>query len=198
MSPLRPAAALAIAALLLLAPAVSRAQRTDTTRTDTTRVQGPPLAVRTLSPDTVGGPPVSPRTALLRSLLIPGWGQLSLGRRWAAAIFIGLETGAGIMTIESSRRLDFAERYGQDSILVRYDPPLAPGRPLTPVFRQGTFGGRVAARRQHVEDYVAILAFNHLISAVDAFIAAHLWDLPTQVSIRSVGDGALIAARITW
>jgi hypothetical protein len=159
---------------------------------------GPPIAVRAVSPDTISGPPISPRTALLRSLLVPGWGQLSLGRRWAAAIFIALETGAGVMAIESKQRLDFAERYGQDSILVRYDPPLLPGRPLTPIFREGELGGRVAARRQHLEDYLILMAFNHLIAGVDAFIAAHLWDLPTQVSIRSTGEGAMLAARITW
>lgn len=197
MSRLRPAA-IAIAASLLLAPVASYAQRTDTARADTTRVEGPPLAVRAVSPDTIAGPPISPRTALLRSLLVPGWGQLALGRRWAAAIFIALETGAGVMAIESKQRLDFAERYGQDSILVRYDPPLAPGRPLTPIFREGELGGRVAARRQHLEDYLILMAFNHLIAGVDAFIAAHLWDLPTQVSIRSTGEGAMVAARITW
>jgi hypothetical protein len=43
----------------------------------------------------------------------------------------------------------------------------------------------VEARRTHVEDWVALLIFNHLISGADAFVAAHLWDLPGRVRVSS-------------
>ena len=33
-----------------------------------------------------------------------------------------------------------------------------------------------------IEDWIALLVFNHLVSGADAFVAAHLWDLPAQVS----------------
>jgi hypothetical protein len=58
--------------------------------------------------------------------------------------------------------------------------------------------GRVRARKTHVEDWVALLVFNHLVAAADAFVAAHLWDLPTRVSIRATPAGARVFANIPW
>jgi hypothetical protein len=30
------------------------------------------------------------------------------------------------------------------------------------------------------------------------YVAAHLWDLPTQISVESRRDGTALAARISW
>ena len=43
----------------------------------------------------------------------------------------------------------------------------------------------VRARALHVEDWVAVILFNHLISGADAYVAANLWDLPQHLSMRA-------------
>jgi hypothetical protein len=58
---------------------------------------------------------------------------------------------------------------------------------------------RLKARRLHYEDWIAMLAFTHLFSGADAFVAAHLWDLPEQVEIRRLPGGATgVGARIRF
>ena len=59
-------------------------------------------------------------------------------------------------------------------------------------------GERVAARRTHLEDWLALLVFNHLISGAEAFVSAQLWDLPGQVSMERSATGTRITARIPW
>ena len=54
------------------------------------------------------------------------------------------------------------------------------------------------ARRVHYEDWLAAILFNHLFSGADAFVAAQLWDLPTQVSARPDAGGVTVAARLTF
>lgn len=57
---------------------------------------------------------------------------------------------------------------------------------------------RIRARRTHVEDWIAVLVFNHLFAGVDAFVAAQLWDLPANVEFNASPRGARVAARVRW
>ncbi len=41
------------------------------------------------------------------------------------------------------------------------------------------------SRKLHLEDWVAVVIFNHLIAGADAFVAAELWDFPTHMSIKA-------------
>jgi hypothetical protein len=56
----------------------------------------------------------------------------------------------------------------------------------------------VRARKQHVEDWVALLIFNHLFAAADAFVAAQLWDVPARVSVQRDGDRTRLTATVRW
>jgi hypothetical protein len=57
----------------------------------------------------------------------------------------------------------------------------------------------VQARRTHVEDWVALLLFNHLVSGADAYVAAHLWDLPGRVSVvPAPGGGTALSFQVSW
>jgi hypothetical protein len=139
-------------------------------------------------------PPVSPRSAFLRSLLVPGWGQSALDRGTAGALFTIVEVGAVAMLVNSQRELNAARRVRGDSVFVGWttdDPP-------QPRYEPAFLSDRVRSRRQQVEDWAAIVIANHLLSGLDAFIAAHLWDLPTQVSVRPTERGAALAARVSW
>ena len=57
---------------------------------------------------------------------------------------------------------------------------------------------RIRARRVHYEDWIAAILFNHLFAGADAFVAAQLWDLPTQVSAHPDERGVIVAAQVSW
>jgi hypothetical protein len=190
-------AALALT-LALQAPARAQAQRPDSVRVppvaaDTTRRPAPPRAALTRP-----RPPVSPRAAFLSSLVVPGYGQTRLDRPTAASIFVAVELFSIALARKSAADLRTAQKYQDDSVTVRI--PIDPGTGLPRRERQaGAFSvDRVRARRQHYEDWLAVLAFNHLFAGADAFVAANLWDLPTQISVHSTDRGPTLALSLTW
>ncbi len=133
------------------------------------------------------GPPIRPKTALLRSLLIPGWGQASLDRGTAGATYFALEAGSIAMLIFAKHELAVARRAALDSTFVADSVPLGP---------PPNVGARVRVRRLQVEDWAALIFFTHLFSAADAFVSAHLWDVRVQVhggqAMRAGGISATI------
>lgn len=175
-------------ALLAVAPGATHAQRTDSAR----------VAPRPAATDTttrVIRPPLSPRRAFLYSLLLPGYGQSVLGRPGAGTIFVLTESIAIAMLRES--RADLAEARalkGDSLVVIGVDPTT--GQPITQ--RNSYDQELIDVRRGHVEDWVAFLFANHLFAAADAYVAAHLWDLPAQISVRQGSGGTIVAARLTW
>jgi hypothetical protein len=143
-------------------------------------------------------PPVSPGRAFLQSVLVPGWGQASLRRPTAGTIFTAVEAMSVTMLIQSKHELSEARRAASDSVVDHYEAPSTPDGEPTPVFAPNQFAGRIGARKQAVEDWAALLIFNHLLSGADAFIAAHLWDVPVEVSPGSTGQSAKLSVRIPW
>ena len=147
---------------------------------------------------------VSPRGAFLRSLLVPGWGQAKLDRGTAGAIFVLTETLAAVMIVKSARQLDQAKDARGDSVFIGYQlggdgtPVLDTlGNPVQ-VFEQDPLAGRVRSRRQQMEDWLAILVFNHLFSGAEAFVAGHLGDIPRRLSMQPAPDGLGLSASIAW
>jgi hypothetical protein len=57
----------------------------------------------------------------------------------------------------------------------------------------------VRARGLHVEDWVALIFFNHLISGAEAFVSAQLYDLPAQISAHPTPrGGAALVVSVAW
>jgi hypothetical protein len=179
----------AVAATALVALALPA----DAQRIDSTRVTPRPAAVDT-STKLVPTPPLSPRRAFLYSLLLPGYSQSKLGRPTASAIFALSESIGIAMLRESKADLDEARRLRTDSIVVIGVD--AQGQPITHLAYYSD--GLISIRRGHVEDWVAFLIANHFFAAADAYVASHLWDLPSQVSVRPAPSGVIVAARFTW
>ena len=122
----------------------------------------PPIAAVASLPDTLARG-VSPMGAFWRSLVLPGWGQAASGRRLAGAIFLGIEGLALGMAIKADRGVDAYKDAGS---------------------------GLVSGKRQEREDWLVIVGFNHLFSALEAFVAAHLWDFPGDLRVeRTPGGG---------
>lgn len=127
--------------------------------------------------DTLGPPaPASPMGALWRSILIPGWGQAKLKRKLTGALFVGWEGLTLGMAIKTSHELNYLRRTGS---------------------------GSVSAKQKERQDWLVLLAFNHLFSAIEAYVSAHLWDFPPDLDLRAVpmpgggvGAGVTIPIRI--
>jgi hypothetical protein len=186
----------AVLAALGAAAAPAVAQRPDTTRAGARRPPRAPGAPADTTPSNFPAgarPPISPRRAFLYSVLVPGMGQSALSRPQAGAIFVTAEALCLAMIQQTTADLREARRHRRDSIYVRVDDS---GKPI---FSRDYFSDDlVRVRRTHRQDWIAALLFNHFFAGADAFVAAQLWDLPTQVSLRSDGRSALVAAQVRW
>ena len=180
----RAAAALGAAALFALSASAQRA--------DSARVGASPLPpVDTLpSALTVAKPrpPITPTKALFQSLLIPGWGQSSLDRGTAGAIFVGVEMLSVAMLVQSKNELRAAERMANDSVF-QVGQGIYVLNPLQQV---------VGKRQAAVEDWTVLIIFNHLLSAADAFVAAQLWNVPIEVKGSPSNKQATISTTLRW
>lgn len=160
---------------------------------------GPTRARAAVTPRVGLEPPVSPRRAFLSSLLVPGLGQARLDRPSAGALFVTVELMAATLAAKSAYELRTAKAFRGDSLPVEI-PLDSLGRPLPA--RQQTEGpfsnDLVRSRRLHLEDWLAVIAFNHLIAGAEAYVAANLWDLPTQVSARGTGRGPALVVSLAW
>ena len=179
------------AALLWMLPAAANAQRADSARV----APAIPAAARIDTSALELRPPLTPRRAFLYSLLIPGLGQTRLQRPLAGAIFVFTESIAIAMLRESLADVRQARRFRTDSLVVLGNDPITGAVVREP----SSFGdGLVRTRQGHVEDWIAFLVANHLFAGADAYVAAHLWDLPQQIKISQTPSGTVVAARLRW
>lgn len=185
----RAVAIAAIAANMVVASRSVEAQRADSAQAGVKRSAAD--SVRRAQPPK---PPLSPGRAFLYSLALPGYSQSVLNRPTAGALFMVTESIALVMLRESAAELRQARRFRTDSLVViGYEPT---GTPITQV---SAYNDRlIDIRRGHVEDWIAFLVANHLFAATDGYVAAHLWDLPTQISVEPRRDGTTVAARVRW
>jgi hypothetical protein len=180
-------ASLAALALAAAVPASLHAQRADSARVGPAQAPPPdtvPLAL--LRPTSL--PPVSPKRALFQSLIVPGWGQSSLDRGTAGAIFVTVEAISIAMLVQAKTELRAAQNAEKHLL---WDPGTGTfvDNPLTQV---------VGRRQAAVEDWAVLLVFNHLISAADAFVAAQLWNVPLEVSGSPAQKQVVISSHFAW
>lgn len=146
-------------------------------------------------------PPIPPGRAFLSSLLLPGLGQSRLQRPTAGAVFVAIEFGVIGMLVKSNADLRSARSFRADSVPSSY-PLDSLGnvitRPKPPQQVGGFTEDLIRARRLHREDWIAALAFNHLISGAEAFVSANLYDLPAQITARPSSQGTVVALSIGW
>lgn len=164
-------------------------------------------------------PPVSPGRAFFLSLALPGLGQSRLNRPTAGGVYFMTEAIWLAMLVKAGHDLRVAKAHARDVIVDRYQIDPTTGAPIIvdgkyvpkdtlrsryadPVGQSQTGDqqqrSRVKARRLHFEDWIAMLAFNHLFSAADAFVSSQLWDLPAQVEVRALPRGTGIGLSIPF
>lgn len=167
--------------------------------------------VRSVAPqDTAGLPqvpkaPITPRRAFFSSLLLPGSGQAALDRPYAGGVFLLVEALSLTMLHRGGEDMRLARRFARDSIPLTYqtDPITGVvardslGLPTVASWQVSRYAGEIVrSRRLQVEDWLAVLFFNHLFAGADAYVAAQLWDLPDMIGMRQTPFGPAIAA--TW
>lgn len=139
-------------------------------------------------------PPLTPRRAFVYSVALPGFGQSRLDRGSSGALFASTELAAIVMLRRSMTDLREARRFRTDTLPENF--VIGPdGKPTG----SGTVVGRytsdlVRTRRLHMEDWIAVIAFNHLFAGADAFVSAQLWDIPVQMSALPTNRGIVFVA----
>jgi hypothetical protein len=174
---------LALFAFVAMLPALAAAQRPDTARAVPTPAHVTPR-------DSII-PPITPGRAFLYSAFVPGYSQSVLGRHKAASAFVLAEAISVVMIRESAADVREAKRFEGDTLVLSYG---ANGSINT---QPGLFGrAEVKSRRSHVEDWIALLIANHLLAGADAFVAAHLWDVPAKIGVSSSANGTVVTASL--
>ena len=134
--------------------------------------QAAPPPRRPASPaDTLQRQYISPLGAFWRSFLIPGWGQARLNRKLSGGIFVAWEGVTLGMSLKTRRELKYLRRTGS---------------------------ARGDSKRQEHEDWLVLLAFNHLFAGLEAYVGAHLADFPGDLRFQAVpgGVGAAVSLPI--
>jgi len=114
---------------------------------------------------------ISPLNAFWRSFLIPGWGQARLNRKLTGGMFVAWEGVTLGMSLKTFRELRYLRRNSS---------------------------ARADDKRQEHEDWLVLLAFNHLFAGLEAYVSAHLADFPGDLRVEAVpgGVGAAVSLPI--
>lgn len=166
-------------------------------RTAPAGVHPPPIIVDTTA-DSLTHPPIAPRRAMIYSMLLPGFSQSRLNRPTSSIVFAVAEILSIGMARKAALDLREARTARSDSIPTGFVADTIAGTITATGYTQNRLVARIGARRTHYEDWIAAIIFNHVISGADAYVAANLWDFKANVGIAPTGNGAALAASISF
>jgi hypothetical protein len=152
--------AVVVLGCLVGSTSVVSAQDTASVRAGDRGVAAPAAAPDSAArPDSLRQGHVAPLGALWRSFLLPGWGQAKLNRKLTGGIFVAWEGVTLGMALKTRQELGYLRR---------------------------TNSGRGNSKRQEHEDWLVLMAFNHLFAGLEAYVSAHLSDFPDDLRFRAV------------
>ena len=114
---------------------------------------------------------VSPMNAFWRSFLVPGWGQAKLGRKLTGGIFVAWEGVTLGMSLKTRHELAYLRR---------------------------TNSLRADDKAGEHQDWIVLLAFNHLFAGLEAYVSGHLTDFPRDLRVEAVPGGVGAAMSIPF
>ena len=138
-----------------------------------------------------------PSSALLRSLVVPGLGQFSVGAYGRGAFFAALQGTSYYMLFKTHDKLTRAEdrleartNVLRDSLIAANDTVgLEAKLDTAQVLQSGR--ALVDSRERHMQDWITYTIFFTLVSGVDAFVAAHLADFPVRIEPEPQVNGSV-------
>ncbi len=142
---------------------------------------------------------ITPGKAFYRSLLVPGWGQASVGAYLRGGTFFALQTSSAYMMVKTMVKLGEARQVedrhiaaARDSLRLLMDQDTTKKRILSDpaVFNTAIDStaavrrvrGLINSRKSQRQDWVTYTIVWTLASGVDAFVAAHLADFPATIN----------------
>jgi hypothetical protein len=140
----------------------------------------------------------SPGKAFMRSLILPGWGQFSVGAHRRGAFFVVAQGSSYYMLARTHSRLSDAEDkldvqrgLARDSILALEDVDTTNLElRIDSVDAVIARNSLVRSRERQMQDWITYTIFFTLASGLDAFVAAHLADFPVQIGAEPPVNGA--------
>ena len=163
------------------------------------RAQNPVLEPDTMPvADTIPRELPSPRAALVRAMLVPGWGHVYTQEYTRGAVYFAIQSTSWFMLGKTIRRLnEVADREDRLRVLaadsleleMAADPELAEALEDPDAYEEAllTYPGLrnarnlARARRQQRQDWITYTLFFTFAAAVDAYVTAHLKDFPTDI-----------------
>jgi len=186
-----------VPSLIALVGVVLSANALPAQRANPIAVQRNPALTDTIA-DSLKRPPISPRRAMLYSMLLPGFAQSRLNRPTASIMFAVGEVLSIGMARKAAMDLREARAARSDSIPTGFAADTVTGV-ITPTgYVQNRLIARIGARRTHYEDWLAAIIFNHIISGADAYVAANLWDFNANVAVTPTRNGAALSASLNF
>ena len=129
----------------------------------------------------------NPKMVLHRSLLIPGWGQITNGQFWKVPIVYGLLGGLVYYSVDLTKQYhDYRAAYYNsfsDNTDFRFGP--------TPDYLIGANASSLRSNRNFLRnrrDFIYVtVALAYLLNAVDAYVFAHLrsFDVSDDLSMNT-------------
>ena len=134
---------------------------------DSIRVEVPASAEQAdpVASDTI--PPITPLGAFARSFILPGWGQLEVGRPGRAAVYFTAEVASLFMVFKSNANLSAANQ----------------ADPMNEDL--------VQSRTRQREDWIVIAGFVAFMSGIDAWVSTHMWDFEPAITVPPDGSVGL-------
>jgi hypothetical protein len=172
----------AIASVALAAPIRAQQAPIQAPRASSAR---PPLAI-------------SPRGALVRAMIVPGWGHAAIGSYTRGGFYFAFETLTAYTFLRTRARLsDTRERAGFRESFLRAglaaegvtDPAAIESALAQDDVLQG-FEALASSRENQQEDLVAFGIFLLFLSGADAFVSAHLARFPTPIELQALPGAA--------
>jgi len=132
---------------------------------------------------------VSPGGAFFRSMLVPGWGQASVGAYNRAGFYFAVEGISAWMFLKSARTLGTARdnlelleaRLTAELIADGVTEPEDIEDALVELESVDDARGLLESRSQQREDWLAFGIFMLFLGGADAFVAGHLADFPEAI-----------------
>ncbi len=136
---------------------------------------------------------VSPRGALIRAMLVPGWGHAAIGSYTRGGFYFALEAATAYTFLRTRARLSEARERAalRESVLrarLAMEGVTDPTEITTRLDADPALGGLedlVSSREGQREDLIAWGIFLIFLTGADAYVSAHLSRFPTPIEMEA-------------